>query len=103
MSDLQLLIASSIVILTILSTIIGIQVSFIFRDLKRMIDRMDKVLTHLQHIGSAMTQPLHETLSHKSQVISESDAQSRPVEKSSLKHLPSLRKRFFRRGKHTEQ
>lgn len=56
MSEIQLVILSSVVILTILTTLIAIQVSLVFRDFKRVIERMDRLLANLQTLSSLLTQ-----------------------------------------------
>lgn len=92
MTEIQLIIVASVVILTILSTIIGIQVSFIFRDLKRVIDRMDKVLTNLQMLSSTIGQ------SAQSPPPKDTTAQAETSAAKRSRHAAtSFGKRFFKR------
>lgn len=91
MTEIQLIIVSAIVLLTVLSTVIGIQVSFIFRDLKKVIDRMDSVLSHLE--GKINVQ----NLSHNRSLPS-IDVPSPKVERHhSGKKLPKVSTAFGRR------
>lgn len=97
MSELQLLIVGSIVLLTILSTIIALQVSLIFRDLKRVIDKMDKVLQNMQVVSSMGREYYPPTNGQKETKHDAGGKTLKTLPKRSSSFPTPLGKRFFKR------
>ena len=51
----QILIIAAVIIMTVLLTVISIQLVFVLRDFRRFLQKTNKIIDDVEHIGSGLT------------------------------------------------